>query len=111
MPMRRMGLIHQPQRAHHGAYLVVQEGARGGFDPDLVAIASDGKTVQGLHRRGRLTFGGTECGEIAMADENLRRLVHGFGVEPVDDVPGALPIQHRRAAAIGDAVEVMARLR
>ena len=32
-------------------------------------------------RRLRLAFGGAEGGEVVMADEDLRRLVHGLGVE------------------------------
>ena len=66
---------------------------------NLLAVARDGKAVQGLLRRGRLTFRGAEGREVVMADQDLRRLVHPLRVEPVDDVPGTVALQRRAGCA------------
>src|SRR5580692_49515 len=65
------------QRADHRAHLVLQERARGRGDADVVAVACDVETVERLHRRFGLALGGTEGGEIVLADEFLRGDVHG----------------------------------
>ncbi len=43
-----------------------------------------------------------------MAGEHLRRLVHGFSVEGAEHAPGAIALERERAAAVDDAVEIMA---
>ncbi len=49
-------------------------------------------------------MGRTESGEIVPADEELRCLVHGFGIERTGDLPGMAALQRQRRAAVGDAV-------
>ena len=49
--------------------------------------------VERLYRQLRLAFGGAEGGEVVMADEDLRRLVHGLGVERAEHAPGALAFE------------------
>ena len=46
-----------------------------------------------------------------MADEDLRRLVHGLGIERAEHAPGAHAFERERAAPVDDAIEIMARLR
>jgi hypothetical protein len=51
---------------------VVQEGASGCLNPDLLAGADHCETVEGLHGRGCLTLGGPEGAEVVVTDESLR---------------------------------------
>ena len=44
-----------------------------------------------------------------MADEDLRRLVHGLGIEGAKHAPGAHALERQRAAPVDDAIEIMAR--
>ena len=62
-----------------------------------------------FYRRLRLAFGGAEGGEVVMADEHLRRLVHGLGVERAEHAPGAHALERQRAAPVDDAIEIVAR--
>jgi len=96
---RPLALADKLQRADHGAHLVVQEGASGCLDPDLLADAGHGETVEGLHGRGRLTLGGPEGAEVMVTDESLRRIVHGGGVEHMDHLPGAVALKRQRGRA------------
>ena len=45
------------------------------------------------------------------ADQALRRLVHGVGVERALDQPGAARVERQRRAAVDDAIEIMPRVR
>src|SRR5690606_17234800 len=101
---------HLLERADQRAHLIVQEGARGGADLDLLAKARDLQLVEGLHRAFRLALDRTEGGEVVPAYEPLRGLVHGLGVEPSRHMPHLAAIQRRRRAAVEDAVEIMPRL-
>src|SRR6266481_6922934 len=47
-------LAHQLQRAHHVAYLMMQERTRGGVNANLLARALHIQPIQGLQRRGGL---------------------------------------------------------
>ena len=44
-----------------------------------------------------------------MADQALRRLVHGGGVERVAPLPGAVAVERERRAAVDDAIEIVPR--
>src|SRR5690606_9123436 len=55
-----LALADEGERADHRAHLVVKEGARAGVHPDLLAGTRDVQTIEGLHRRFRLTLGGAE---------------------------------------------------
>src|SRR6185437_13345608 len=96
------------ERADHRADLVVKERARRGFDPDFFAIAQNGEAIERLHRRLGLAFGGTEGGEIVPADQALRRLVHGGGIERARHAPDAVGLERQIGAAVDDAVEIVA---
>ena len=58
----------------------------------------------------RLAFGGAEGREVVIADEHLRRLVHGLGIERAEDAPGPHPFERQRASAVNDAIEILAHL-
>ena len=61
--------------------------------------ARDVEAVERLHRRGGLALGGAEGGEVVMADQRLRRVVHGLGVERMQHVPDAVALERERARA------------
>jgi hypothetical protein len=92
---------------HHRADLVVQEGARGGRDPDLVADPGHIQAIERAQRAVRLAIGGAEGCEVVVPDQNLRRLVH----EPVVHRPGHVPdpvrLQSCRWATVQNPVEVV----
>ncbi len=44
-----------------------------------------------------------------VADQPLRRIVHGGGVERVHDLPGAIAVEREGAAAVDDAIEIVPR--
>ena len=47
--------------------------------------------------------------KVVMADENLRGFVHGGVVESMHDLPGAIAVERKGSAPVGDAIEIMAR--
>ena len=59
----------------------MQEGTRRSFDVDFVAALADIQPVQRLDRRLGLAFGGAEGGEIMLAHQRLRRMMHRFGIQ------------------------------
>ena len=71
------------QRADHRAHLPMQEGAGAGADMRLRRrCATHVEPVQRAHRIFRLAIGVAKGREIVPAEQELRRLVHGLGVEP-----------------------------
>ena len=88
---------------------MMQEGARAGLDMDFLAALADIQPVEGLHRRLGLAFGGAEGGEIVLADQELRRRMHGLGIQLGRDMPDLAGFQRRRAAAVQDAEQIMPR--
>src|SRR5579862_10014660 len=95
------------QRAYYRAHLVLQERARRRGDAHVVAVARDVETVEGLYRRFRLAFGGTERREIVLADEILRGSLHRGAIERARHAPGAVLLERKIGAAVADAIEVM----
>ena len=74
---------------------------------NLIARTPHLQTIQRLHRRFRLTFGGTEGREIVSPDKMLRARMHRLSVQTAYHMPDAVLVQHRRRAAAEDAVEIM----
>ena len=69
------------------------------MDMHLVAEAFDIEPVERLVRALRPAIGGTERGEVVLADEALRRGMHGVGISGVATRHAG---PHRRSAAPGD---------
>ncbi len=84
----------------------MQEGARGEDEQHLIALAPDPHLVQRLHRRLGLALQVAEGGEIVVADQDLRGLVHRLGVQGLSEMPDPPLVQGRGAATSEDAVEV-----
>ena len=78
---------------------MVQEGAGGGIDADLVADPLHIEAVEGADRAVGLAFGRAERGEVVPPDQQLRGLVHDVGIERAR--PRARPGSHRAPAAPG----------
>ena len=97
---------HQPQGAHHGTHLIVQEGAGGAFRDHEVPFPADAEGLQRLFRALRLTAGVAEGGEVVVADEDLAGLVHGLHIQRLLHVPGQPLFEGQRRQAVEDAVAV-----
>ena len=67
----------------------------------------DVEPVERLDRRLGLAFGGAEGGEVVLADQPLRRRVHGVDIERARHAPGAVAIERQIGAAVDDAVEIV----
>ena len=86
---------------------MMQERARGGVHLHLLAGARHVEPVERLHRRFGLAFGGAEGREVVLADQPLRRRVHGVDIERARHPPGAVAIERKIGAAVDDAIEVV----
>ena len=98
------------QRAHHRAYLAVQERARGSQDRNRVALSDDIELVERLLRRFRLAFGIAKRREIVLAEQALGSDVHRVRIEMARHAPASLDIEREIGAVVGDAVAVVASL-
>ena len=75
--------------------------------PSLIDV----ELVERLLRRFGLAFGVAKRGEIVLADQSLRGVMHRVGVERPRQPPDLADVEREIGAAIGDAIEVMALLR
>ena len=103
------GFLPSPTRASVPddiAHLMVQEGRRAEGNLDLLAVARYPDIRERLDRRFRLAFRGAEAGEVVMADQRQRRLVHRTGVERPADLPRLAGVEGERRAPVDDAVAV-----
>ncbi len=64
-------------------------------DADVIAVARHIERIERLHRRLGLAIGGAERGEIVLADEVLRGVVHRVGIERTRDAPGTADLDAR----------------
>ena len=96
------------QRADHRTHLMLQERARRGRDAHFIAVARDIEPVERLYRRFGLALGRAKGREVVLADQPLRRRVHGCAVERPRHAPGAVLLQRQIGAPIDDAIEIMA---
>ena len=87
---------------------MMQERARRTADQHLRSRPHDGNLIQRFHRAVRLAGRGAKRGEVMPSDENLRRVMHGAGVEGLDDLPRAAGVQRQRRAPVDNAVFVSA---
>src|SRR5258708_32634296 len=94
------------QRADHRAHLVLQERAGGSGDAHVVAVTCDVETIERLHWRFRLALGGTERGEVVLANQTLCGGMHRFAIERAWYAPGAVLVDREIGAAGCDAGEV-----
>ena len=60
----------------------------------------DVELVERLHRRFGLAFGVAECGEVVLADQPLRGLMHRVGVERPRQPPDLADVEREIGAAI-----------
>src|SRR5476651_982526 len=100
-------LADQHERAHDRAHLMMKERARLCNDADFVAAARHIKPVKRFHRRLSLAFGRAEGREIMIANQPLRRRVHGRGIEWARRTPRAIAIEREIGPAIFDAIKIM----
>src|SRR5262249_45038631 len=108
--LRPPPIAHELQGADHRAHLVMQKRPSRDLDADDLAVAGYFEAVERFHWRWRLAFGRAEGGEVMIADESSRGLVHRLGIEGAEYTPGAIALKRKRCAAVDNAVEVGPRL-
>ena len=87
----------------------MQERAGPGRDVNRFAVTLDGKLIERLQRRRRLTRTGAKAAEVVVADEALGRRVHGLGVERRRHLPGPSTFERQGNLAVDDPVKIGAR--
>ena len=85
---------------------MMKEGAGGDLEQYDVVLPPHVEPVQRLQRAFRLAVGGAEGGEVMPSDQQLCRLVHGFGVERHRDPPRPPRLQRQRCPAVDDAIHI-----
>src|SRR5437764_13519403 len=85
----------------------MQKRARPSLDANFLAVPLDLKRVERLYGRLRLAQGIAKGREIVVPDEMARALLHRLDIERWRDMPDKAALQHRRRAAVEDAIAVM----
>src|SRR5690625_245331 len=101
-----LAAANELQGADEVAYLMVEEGAGRGLNPDLTTHPAHIQPVEGLDRRDRLTSHGAEGGKVVAAEQPLRRRLHRRHIQASRHPPHPAALQHRRRPSIKDAIEV-----
>ncbi len=87
----------QGEASGHRADLMMQETARLGVDDDALADPDDIEPVECAQRAVGLALHGAEGREVVLADQRLRGLVHGGGVELFRDAPDKPFLERQQA--------------
>ena len=74
---------------------------------NFLAALTDVEAIQSFDWRLGLAFRGAEGGEVVLAHQGLRRVMHRFSVQPGADMPDLAIIKGWRAAAVENAINVM----
>ena len=87
---------------------MMQERSCRSFDVNFFSALKHVQPVESLDRRLGLAFGGAERREVVITDQSLRSVVHGGCIQRHRHMPDMAIVQGRRAAAIENAIKIMA---
>jgi hypothetical protein len=105
--MRALADIHQG--ADHIAHHVVQKGVGAELEDDAVALASNLRLMQRLHRRLGLALGGAKGGKVPLARQQSGAGLHGHDIERQVEPADSAVQQRRTHGMVVEHVAVAAR--